>query len=199
MVEPGARRELQPIGGFLVLTAAIFVAYFVAGKLGQATVNIRSGNIGPVWPAYGLAVAAMLLYRRRAWLGILTAAFLVALLSPVPAVAAAGQAAGATLAAQTGAFVLRTLARFNPSLSRLHDALSLIVFGAFGSAVISASIGMSVLYLTHVQSYSGIGPAWMIYWLGDATGVLLVTPLILTAHGGLPLRVQSRAAELSAL
>ena len=32
--------------------AIVFAAYFIAGKLGQATTNIRSGNLGPVWPGY---------------------------------------------------------------------------------------------------------------------------------------------------
>jgi integral membrane sensor domain MASE1 len=39
---------------------------------------------------------------------------------------------------------------------------------------------VSVLYATHVHAYSGLGAEWLIYWLGDATGALLVTPLVLT-------------------
>jgi len=48
--------------------------------------------------------------------------------------------------------------------------LGLIVIGAFGSSVISASIGVFSLYVTHVQAYSGLASAWLIYWLGDSTG-----------------------------
>jgi len=172
-----APRQLR---NYLSYVAIVFLAYFVAGKLGQATTNIRSSNLGPVWPAYGVAVAALLLCGYRVWIGIAGAAFLVAYLSPVPHIAAVGQAAGATIAALTGAFLLRRIARFDPSLSRLRDALALIVFGALGSGLVSASVGVSVLYATHVQAYSGLGSAWLIYWLGDSTGVLLVTPLVLT-------------------
>ena len=50
-------------------------------------------------------------------------AFLIAYLSPVPYLAAVGQAAGATLAALTGAFLLRRMVGFHTSLSRLRDAL----------------------------------------------------------------------------
>ena len=149
------------------------------GKPGQATANIRSSNLGPVWPAYGIALAAILICGYRVWLGVAAGAFLVAFFSPVSHVAALWQAAGATLAATTGAFLLHRIANFHPSLSRLSDALSLIVLGGFGSAVVSASIGVSVLYATHVHAYSGLGAAWLIYWLGDATGVLLVAPLAL--------------------
>jgi PAS domain S-box-containing protein len=172
-----APRQLR---NYLSYVAIVFLAYVVAGKLGQATTNIRSSNLGPVWPAYGVAVAALLLCGYRVWIGIAGAAFLVAYLSPVPHIAAVGQAAGATIAALTGAFLLHRIARFDPSLSRLRDALALIVFGALGSGMVSASVGVSVLYATHVQAYSGLGSAWLIYWLGDSTGVLLVTPLVLT-------------------
>src|SRR4029077_15881312 len=117
----------RQVGKYLALTTIVFAAYFVAGKLGQATSNIRSSNLGPVWPAYGVALAAVLLYGSRAWVGIAAAAFLVALLSPVSQVAAVGQATGATLATLIGAFLLCRIAKFRPSLSRLRDALALIV------------------------------------------------------------------------
>jgi PAS domain S-box-containing protein len=191
-----APRALQ---NYLSYVAVVFLAYFVAGKLGQATTNIRSSNLGPVWPAYGVALAALLLCGYRVWIGIAGAAFLVALLSPVPLMAAVGQAAGATVAALTGAFLLYHIARFDPSLSRLRDALALIVFGALGSAIVSATIGVSVLYATHVHAYSGLGSAWLIYWLGDSTGVLLVTTLVLTFPRLLKIRPRVRIAECAVL
>lgn len=175
-----------------------FVAYFAAGKLGQATTNIRSGNLGPVWPAFGIALAAVLLCGSRVWIGIAAAAFVVALSSPVPAIVAAGQAASATMAALIGAFVLVRIAKFHSSMSRLHDALTLIVLGAFGSSLLSATMGISVLYAAHEQAYSGIFSAWLIYWLGDSTGILLVTPLVLTGRNLLKVP-RGRILEFAAL
>ena len=52
----------EAIGKYLVQITLVFLAYLVAGKLGQATADIRSSNLGPVWPAYGVALAALLLY-----------------------------------------------------------------------------------------------------------------------------------------
>src|SRR5882672_8732575 len=109
MVQASAKARVAPraLAKYFAQIAIVFVAYFVAGKLGQATTNVRSGNIGPVWPAYGIALAAVLLCGYRVWLGVAAAAFVIAFLSPVPLVAAVGQAVAATLAALTGAFVLR--------------------------------------------------------------------------------------------
>jgi len=184
---------------YLLQTALVFAAYVVAGKLGQATANIRSSNLGPVWPAYGIALTAILICGYRVWPGVAAGAFLVAFFSPVPHVAALGQAAAATVGTMTGAFLLSGFANFHPSLSRLSDALSLIALGGFGSAIVSASIGVSVLYATHVHAYSGLGAAWLIYWLGDATGVLLVTPLLLTFPNLLHIRDRRRITELAVL
>jgi PAS domain S-box-containing protein len=187
-----------PLRQHVLQIGVVFLAYFVAGTLGQATANIRSGNLGPVWPAFGIAVTAFLACGPRIWPGIVASAFLVALQSPVPAVAAVGQAAGATVAAAAAAFLLRRMPRFDPTLPRLQNALALIFIGAFGSAIVSASVGTLSLYATGLQPYSGIASAWLIYWLGDATGVLLVTPLVFT----LPLlavRSRSRVVEFGAL
>jgi PAS domain S-box-containing protein len=152
-----------------------------------------------VWPAYGIALAAFLACGYRVWPGIAASAFVVAFSSSVPPLAAAGQAAGATVAALTGAFLLRRIPDFDPRLSRLNDALGLVVLGAFGSAIISASIGVFSLYATHVQPYSGLASAWLVYWLGDSTGVLLVTPLVFTLPSLFRIRSRAEIAELAAL
>src|SRR5256884_9602378 len=97
----------QRIGrGYLLQISVVFVAYLVAGKLGQATTNIRSSNLGPVWPAYGIALAAILKYGYRVWPGLMAGTFLVAFFSPLPPITSLGPAAGATLSTITGAFLL---------------------------------------------------------------------------------------------
>ena len=184
---------------FVVQLATVFLAYLIAGKLGQATTNIRSGNLGPVWPASGIALAALLAYGPRLWPAVAASCFLVAFQSPVPALTAVGQSAGATVAAVAGAVFLRRRANFDPALSRLRDALAFIVVGAFGSAIASASIGLASLYATRMVPYSGLPEAWLIYWLGDATGVLLVTPLVFTLPTLFRIRSRKRLVELAAL
>ncbi|HEX6216927.1 MAG TPA: MASE1 domain-containing protein [Vicinamibacterales bacterium] len=179
--------------------ALVFLAYVIAGKLGQATTNIRSGNIGPVWPAYGVALAGVLAFGNRVWPAIAASAFVVAFQSPVYVLAALGQAAGATLAVVSGATVLRRIPGFTPSFARLRDALAFVVYGAFGSALISSSIGLASLYFAGATGYSGLGAAWLIYWLGDATGALLVTPLAFALPSAFWFRSVRERVEYAAL
>jgi len=175
----------------------VFVAYLAAGKIGLST-PFTSSNISPVWPASGVALSAVLVFGFRAWPAIAVAAFLVNW-GTIPSAAAVGLGCGNTLAALTGAFLLKRLANLDVSLSRLHDVLMLIVYGALGSTMVSASIGVTVLYATHVHPWSGIGSAWLIYWLGDAMGILLMAPLLLTFPRLLRLRGSARFTELAVL
>ena len=55
------------------------------------------------------------------------------------------------------------------------------------------------LYATGIRPYSGLPSAWLIYWLGDSTGVLLVTPLIFTLPELLRSRTRAHITELLAL
>jgi PAS domain S-box-containing protein len=200
MIQAADEGRVAPdaVGKYLAQIAIVFAVQFAAGKLGDA-LAINSGGIGPVWPASGIALAALVLFGYQVWPGVAAGAFLLAFLSPIPHIAAAVYAAGTTLAALTGMFLLRRVVNFCTSLSRLRDALGLIVFGAFGSSLVSASTGVSLLYAAHVRGWSGFGSAWLIYWLGDSMGVLLVTPLVLTFPNLLRIRPRVRIAEFTAL
>src|SRR5215471_4379836 len=110
---------------------------------------------------YVVALASLLAYGPRVLPAVALSAFIVATEGSVSMLAAAGQTTGATLGAATGAFVLRRIPHFDPALSRLRDALGLIVFGAFGSALVSSVIGLWALYSTGIQAYSGLRSAWL--------------------------------------
>jgi PAS domain S-box-containing protein len=187
------------VGTYLAQIAIVFIVQFAAGKLAEALPIINSGGVGPVWPASGIALAAFLLFGYQVWPGVVAASFLLTLLSSIPPAAAVVYGIGSALAALTGTFLLRRVANFDNSLSRLRDALGLIVLGAFGSSVVSASIGVSVLYAVDLRGWSGFSRAWLIYWLGDSMGILLVTPLVLALPNLRWSHLRARVPELVAL
>lgn len=199
MAERTKTRAVVPFltGRYLAQIALVGSAQLAAGKLGNV---LSSGSIGPVWPASGIALGAVLLFGYWIWPAVAAGAFLIGILppQPLPVGAAVIYATGTTLAALGGAFLLRRVAKFDRSLSHLRDAIGLIVLGAFASSTVSASIGAAVLY-AHLRSWSGFGSAWLIYWLGDSTGVLLVTPVVLTFPKLFTIRDRNRIAEVAAL
>jgi PAS domain S-box-containing protein len=170
-----------------------FVFYFAAGRLGLM-VPFTSGNVSPVWPAAGLALALMLRWGIGIWPGIALAAFLVNALTPLPAWAALGPATGNTLSAVVGALLLRRFPDFDVRLTKLRDVLLLIVIGAGLSTMLAATIGAGTFFAAGTRPWSDLPSAWLIWWLGDATGVLVAGPLLLNA--GALTRAAMRSREM---
>jgi len=177
-LESPPRTALRPLV-FLLKISAVFVFYFVAGRLGLA-VPYTNGNVSPFWPPAGVALAAVLLLGYEVWPGIVAGAFLVNFFTPIPHSAALGLAVGNTLGPLLGAFLFRRQG-CDPHLHRLRDVLGLIAFGALGTAT-SATLGVLVLYATGVDAWTHILDAWLIWWLGDNMGVLLLAPFLLTGR-----------------
>ena len=183
---------------YLTKLVLVLVAYFVVGVVGLA-VPFTSGNVSPVWPASGIALGAILLVGYRIWPAIALGAFLVNLLTPIPPGAALGIAAGNTIGPLIGAWLLGRFTSFQRSLTHLRDVLALIVFAALGGTAISATVGCLTLSLTPINPWSSFGTAWFIWYLGDAMGVLIVTPLLLTFAGLRSIRESPQILNLAAL
>ena len=62
-------------------------------------------------------------------------------------------------------------------LETLQDILALVVLGAGIAPLISATVGSATLAWFGMQSFAA---AWPLWWIGDATGVLIVAPLALS-------------------
>jgi PAS domain S-box-containing protein len=186
--------------------AATGALYFLAGMAGLA-VPFTADNVSPVWPASGAALACLLLFGWGCWPAIAVAAFLVNFFSPLPPAAALGLAGGNTVAALAGAFLLRRIPGFQPSLTRLRDMLGLIVFAAALSPTISASVGTGTFFLFGIKPWASVAPGWLgtvapgwlMYYLGDALGILLAAPLLLSFRELAEVRSSARTLELGGL
>lgn len=176
----------------------VLAACGVAGQAGLA-IPFTSGNVSPLWPPAGVALAAILLFGYRIWPAVALAAFIVNFFTAVPHVAALGIALANTVGPLCGAWLLRRLPQFRPSLTRLRDVLGLGILGAFCGTAVSATIGTCVLFLAGVNAWSGFASTWRVWWLGDAMGVLIIAPLVLTFTRLMYLRENRRRFELALL
>jgi signal transduction histidine kinase len=132
-----------------------------------------------VWPATGIALAALVIFGYRLWPGVFIGAFLANVMTGAPPLVALGMAAGNTLEAVAGAYFLRRIPGFRPSLDRVQDVVGLIVLAAGVSTAISAAIGVSSLYLGGIVPLAQMGFAWRAWWLGDLIGDVVVAPVLL--------------------
>jgi len=167
----------RPVRELLRLTL-LAVAYWLAARL-SLNLALVHGQVTPIWPPTGIALVAFLLIGRRAWPAVAVAAFAVNLpIGPSP-LGAAFIAVGNTVAPLVSAELLKRVG-FHLELDRLEDAIAIVVIGALGSMTISATIGSFVLALSGAIPWTEFWPTWAVWWTGDAMGVLLVAPFLLS-------------------
>src|SRR5262249_38589849 len=158
-------------------TLAVGIAYFLLAKLGLQLAS-HNPSATPVWPPTGFALAMVLLLGQRVWPAVFagalianatTAGFLVNFLSKstrktppaprggVPCVRGGG---GAPKFATSGRVAKFALISIGPA------------------AIISATIGVSSLWVGGFIGPGQFSLVWMTWWMGDFASALLLTPVI---------------------
>jgi PAS domain S-box-containing protein len=160
----------------LVQAAALCGAYIGAAKLGL-NLPVSHGVITPVWAPSGIALAALLILGLRYWPAVALGAFVANATSDASLGVAAGITVGNTVAGVVGAALVRARG-FRIALDRVRDVLALVVGGALASSAISATNGVTVLTVADATE-DPYGSAWLLWWFGDAIGVLMVAPALL--------------------
>src|SRR2546421_1199175 len=163
---------------YLVEILTLFALYFGTARLGLSldAVN-RFATL--VWLPSGIAVAALFLFGYRLWPAIIMGAFLVNFLNGAPLFVAAGIGIGNTLEALVATYLLKRKG-FRHSLDHLRDVLVLVLLAMPLSALISATIGVSSLFLGKVIAFSSYYPTWLAWWIGDMISILILTSFLLT-------------------
>jgi signal transduction histidine kinase len=178
------RRTPYGRGAFYVIsTGLIALAYYLAGRVGLELAYLN-GAVAALWPPAGLGLAVLVLYGPRAVPGIVIGdLFLGDFSTPLATVLA--QTVGNTVALIVAAQLLLRLTNGRRRLDRMSDVLAFIVC-ALVAAVISAAFGPTALRLGGVITTDELGGVFRTWTLGDAAGVLVVAPAVLTwAAGGL--------------
>ena len=169
---------------FLILSAA----YVVAGRL-SLFLAIPPGFATPVWPAAGIVLAAIILWGYAYLPAVFTGSFITnvmiaqingAEITDITALlTASGIAAGATLQVFIGAYIIRKKIAHPTHLKTEKDIFTLFFYGAGISCLINALFGPLVLCLASVIPNSVYAINAFTWWVGDAIGVVLFTPILL--------------------
>jgi signal transduction histidine kinase len=175
--------------------AALAVVYAGIARLGLA-LDAVGGFATLVWPPTGIALVALIVRGRWLWPGVAIGAFAVNVWVGAPPLVALGMAAGNTLEAVAGSLVFRRLGG-DPRLQRIADVAAIVAIAALSTAI-SASIGVLSLSAGGVLA-GDAGSAWLAWWLGDATGDLVVASLLLAWRPPLDAPRLRRVAEAVAI
>jgi PAS domain S-box-containing protein len=174
--------------------ALLAVAYFAAAKLALA-VAIPPGYATAIWPASGIAVAALLVAGIRLWPGVWVGSVLANLTIEGSVAASAVIATGSALQAVTGAELLRRYIGVPRRFVRPEDVVKFVCLAAL-TATIAPTCALLPLGLAHPMPGTALFHNWLTWWQGDATGIVLVAPLVLSWTGSSGMRwTRARVAE----
>ncbi|HEV2283233.1 MAG TPA: MASE1 domain-containing protein [bacterium] len=168
----------RPLTARLAEAAILAGVYYFAAKAGLRLAFLHP-SATPVWPPTGLAIAALLLRGTRAWPGVFVGAFAANLTTAGTVWTSFGIAAGNALEAVAAAWLVTRYAGGRRAFDRLEDIVRFALTAALLSTAISATIGVTSLALAGFASWRMYAPVWLTWWLGDAAGALVVTPLVL--------------------
>lgn len=204
-VHPNSPVVIRKRNATLSRFAAILVLatlYVAGGRVGQL-VAIQPGYVSAIWPSSGVAFAAVLLLGKRVWPGIWLGSFLFntwvyvrhthTFPSTVPLITASLIAAGATFGALGGALLLRRLRKSSDFFSNTNAVMQFFTIGVVASCLINATTGAAALYAMGVIGSADFFRSWWTWWLGDAAGVLVMTPLVVICSR---IRIKSERSRL---
>ncbi|MGH8741487.1 MAG: MASE1 domain-containing protein, partial [Burkholderiales bacterium] len=165
----------------VALVALLAAAYFAAAKLALA-LAIPPGYATPIWPGSGLALAALLLGGSRLWPGIFLGSAAANLVIEASLVASGVIAAGSSLQALAGAALVRRHIGVPYCFRRAEEVVKFVGLAAL-IATIAPTCGLLPLGLLHPMAGIELFWNWWTWWQGDASGIILVAPLMLSWVG----------------
>ncbi|MEW5873153.1 MAG: MASE1 domain-containing protein [Chloroflexota bacterium] len=175
LLERLAGRAASPTGRLTLLA----LVYFLAARLGLAFI-VQPEGFAIIWPAGGVALAALLLSPPRQWPAMLAVVFVANMLANLTSGNNLAVSLGFALAnSLEPALCAGLMARWpggRISFSRLVDVLGLVAAAALVNGA-TALVGALVPTLGFGASY---WRTWAYWWISDGLGILIVTPLIVT-------------------
>jgi len=166
----------------LIEGGLIAVGYLLCFAVGYAFV-LETG-VSVVWPPSGFVLAVLLRFGWRGiipiWIGAFAANLIWGFTSPLAAVLLPAL----TVAEPLIGMLLLRLVGFDSSLRRLRDIAALVAIGAPISTLLNALTAIYVLSAMGTMSWADYWYNVLIFWGGNAGGVITVAPgiLILTSR-----------------
>lgn len=162
----------------LAALAALSAVYFVGGKLGLILASVNASATA-VWPCTGIALASFLTFGYRVWPAILAGAFLVNITTAGSVATSMGVAVGNTLEGVVGCYLISRFAGGRQVFEQAQDIFKFGFLAGMVSTTVAATIGVTSLALGGFADWAKYGSIWCTWWLGDAVGAIVVTPLLL--------------------
>ncbi len=169
-------------GLMILITSAVYLA---AARL-SLLLAVGNSNASPVWPPSGIAFAVIFLWGYRMSPAIFTGAFIANILALQSAGFAPAYyiipsfftAAGNMLESIIGTYLIKRFSGTENPFDNIKGLFAFIIYGGLFCTLISAAVGVCS-YCSAAGNWSSFRELWLTWWLGDAAGILIVSPIII--------------------
>ncbi len=151
--------------------------YVVVAKLSLRLAFVHA-SASSIWPVTGIALAAVLLSGYRVWPAIFIGAFLANDFTAGNFLTSIAIASGNTLEAVCGAWLINRWVGGTRAFDTAPDVFKFSVSVLF-CTLISATVGVTGLTACGYANWQNYSAIWLTWWLADALGGLVITPLII--------------------
>ena len=174
---PGKTRiKNSPMWKYAASLLLFSVLYYLSARLGLY-LEVQYGGITPIWPPSGVAVAVFLTKGRKYWPMVILGEFIIARNLNQPHMAGLIGGAAQVLEASLSVYFLSRLG-IREITNRAGSVLWFSALGVLVPPMFSSAIGASTLLYFHYLSSNEFAAAVLTWWLGDAIGILVLTPLL---------------------
>ncbi len=161
----------------------LFELLIVAGSyigLAESALLLPSINPAaiPLWPPTGFALALVLLRGYRIWPAILVGSFYSYLLAAPSLLESGSIVIGTLLAALVGAWLIRPWSNGHKTFATPSNIGKFALISFAPTAMISSTATLAGSILANNVSLGSSFATWVVWWLADATGILIVTPVV---------------------
>ncbi|MBI3991637.1 MAG: MASE1 domain-containing protein [Candidatus Lambdaproteobacteria bacterium] len=160
---------------FVLLAAA----YFVAARIGLHY-GMSHGNISPVWPASGVAIAGVLAWGLRMAPAVALGNGLAVMVTEASLFATLSSAVAATVETVLAGLLLRWIVGKRLPFYRVIDLVHWVLWAGIAATAVGAAVGVSGMTAGGIGLGEAFNRLWVGWWLGDMMGVLWVAPVFLT-------------------
>jgi PAS domain S-box-containing protein len=162
---------------YLGTAGAVALAYFVLAKLGLQLASVHP-SASPIWAPTGFALAVVLLGGPRLWPAVFIGAFAANATTAGTLETSLLIALGNTLEAVVGGLLIGHWSGGADTFASPGRVVKFALISLGPATIISATVGVITLCVTGFAAWTDFMAVWLTWWLGDAAGALVVTPVI---------------------
>ena len=160
--------------------------YFLSAKTGQF-LSILPGNVTPIWPPSGIALAAIIMYGYHIWPGILIGSIAGATWAldatswvTILKTLYIGTiiAVGVTLQGLVGGYLIKKYIPIDQIFQKPSNIIKFFILSIL-SCVIGSTVGATTITFFGFEDWDHYLTIWTTWIVGDSAGILIFTPFIL--------------------